>query len=390
MSHETRMLFSESEKSTPSLPGDYEPIRPEGLDVERIVLAKGSQSTLERRRFVERICALYPSAALIEHPELPHNRIDLGETDHVKLHRKGVRTLVFGELKTAVRKSEETGNTCPNYWHFSVYGHCFYGCSYCYLAGTRGVWNSPTVKIFVNLPEIFQRINRIANRFAHPTAFYHGKLQDGLSLDPLTAYSPVVVSFFARHRFARQVILTKSSFVGRLLGLDHRGHTTISWSLNPPEVAGDFEINAPSVEARIAAMQKVAEAGYPIRANIMPLIPASGWEKIYDQFLRDLLTRIPIGRLTLGGICIYRNARRLMERELGRKNEISRQIREEDAPCDGRARYGRALRIGMYMRLLRVAREIRPDLQLALCLEDRSVWEAAHKEVGLGPCNCIL
>lgn len=390
MPHEMATLFNETTSTGCSLPDDYEPIRPKGFDVSRIVLAKGSKSTPARRRFVERICALYPSASLIEHPDIPHNRIELGETDHVMLHRKGVRTLVFGELKSAVRMSEETGNTCPNYWHFSVYGHCFYRCSYCYLAGTRGVWNSPTVKIYVNLMEIFERIDRIANRFACPTAFYHGKLQDGLSLDPLTAYSPVLVSFFARHSFARQVILTKSNSVERLLGLDHRGHTTLSWSLNPPEIARIFETNAPSIEARIAAMQKIAEAGYPIRANVMPLIPVSGWEKIYDRFLRDLLTRIPIRRLTLGGICIYRNAQKLMERALGPKNDISLRIVDDDAACDGRARYSREFRVSMYMCLLRCAQKIRPDLQLTLCLEDWSVWNSVHKEVGLGPCNCVL
>jgi len=221
MPHETRALFAESETSTLSLPAGYEPVRPEGFDVARIVFAKGSRGTPEREGFVERICALYPSASLIERPQLPHNRIDLCETDPAALHREGVRTLVFGELKNSVRKSEEDGNTCPNYWHFSVYGYCFYGCSYCYLAGTRGVWSSPTVKIYVNLAEMLAKMNRIANRFAHPTAFYHGKLQDGLALDPLTAYSTVLIPFFARHAFARHVILTKSDAVEGLLGLDH-------------------------------------------------------------------------------------------------------------------------------------------------------------------------
>ncbi|UCH34011.1 MAG: hypothetical protein JSV65_15855 [Armatimonadota bacterium] len=122
------------------MPADYAPVRPAGFSVERMVLTKGSQSTPERRRFVERICGLYPAASLIECLEVPHNRVHLGESDPVALHREGVRTLVFGELGSAVRRSEETGNTCPNYWHFSVYGYCFYGCAYCYLAGTRGAY----------------------------------------------------------------------------------------------------------------------------------------------------------------------------------------------------------------------------------------------------------
>jgi len=390
MAGKARTLFAEPDASGSSLPVGYRPIRPEGFEVARIVLAKGSLSTPERRRFVERICALYPAASLVESPDLPHNRINLGEADPVALHREGRRTLVFGELKSAVRKSEEKGNTCPNYWHFSVYGYCFYGCAYCYLAGTRGVWNSPTVKIYVNLPEILTQIDRIANRLARPVAVYLGKLQDGLALDSLTAYSTVLVPFFARHPFARQVILTKSDMVGRLCALDHRGHTILSWSLNPPDIAAQFETNVPPVGVRIEAMRAAAKAGYPIRAVVMPLIPVPGWEQKYKEFLRDLLSRVPIGRLTFGGICSYANARSLLEHKLGRENVISRHIVRADATADGRARYARALRVRMYAHLARVAREVRPDIELALCLEDQVVWGAVNREASLGRCNCIL
>jgi spore photoproduct lyase len=371
-----------------SLPTDYQPVRPEGFDVTRIILAKGSQSTPERRRFVEGICALYPSAEIVERPDLPHNRVDLGTGDSLTLHREGKRTLVFGEHRSAVRKSEEADNTCPNYWHFSVYGYCFFECAYCYLAGTPGVWHSPTVRVYVNLPEIVGEIERIASRLVRPMAFYSGKLQDGLALDLLSAYSTVLVPFFGRHPFARQVILTKSDAVERLLGLDHREHTILSWSLNPPDLAGQFESNVPSVAARIEAMRAVAEAGYPVRAVIMPLLPLPGWEQEYDEFLRDLLTRVPVARLTLGGICSYSNAHRLMQDRLGRGNVISRHIAGTTA--DGRARYPRDLRTEVYLHLARTAREVRTDIELALCLEEPSVWGAVNDEVRLGRCNCIL
>lgn len=128
------------------LPCRYEPVRPPNFDVERIILAKGSVSTPERRRFVERICALYPHVQIADCAQVSHNRIDLGPAPPLALHRAGKRTLLFGELADSVRFSEEEGNSCPNYWHFSPYGFCPYGCKYCYLAGTRGVWYSPSVK----------------------------------------------------------------------------------------------------------------------------------------------------------------------------------------------------------------------------------------------------
>jgi spore photoproduct lyase len=376
--------------SSLTLPFDYEPVRPEHFELERIFLAKGSLETPERARFVEGICAIYPDAEIIECPEVPHNRIDLHEPDLLALHRKGKRTLVFGEHKSAVRFSEEQGNTCPNYWHFSPYGFCFYGCKYCYLAGTKVTWYSPSVKIYVNLEEVLGKIDRTAKRLKRPTAFYLGKLQDGLALDALTAYSTILVPFFANHAFARQVILTKSTEVGRLLTLDHNGHTILSFSLNPPPVASRFEENVPGIDERLCAMQKCAEKGYPVRAVIMPVIPVLNWQDIYADFIRRMLAEVNIQRLTFGGICIYKNARKLMERKIGRANEISRHIAEDSISADGRMRYALSLRIEIYRHLIRIAQEARPDMELALCLEEPSVWQELKLNKYLGHCNCVL
>ena len=221
---------------------------------KRIVLAKGSMSTESRRELAEEICAAYPNAEVVEALDTPHNRITLEHTDPLQLHYEGKQTLVLAEHNSAVRQSTEEGNSCPNYWHFSPYGFCPYGCHYCYLAGTQGVRFSPTVKIFLNLPEILAEIDRIACQLGKPTAFYLGKLQDGLALDPLTGYSRQLVSFFANHTYAYLTLLTKSADVKNLLNLDHRQHCILSWTLNPTEIIKTFESNTPSLEDRIGAM----------------------------------------------------------------------------------------------------------------------------------------
>jgi len=375
---------------TRSFPSGYQPRRPKHLSVERIVLAKGSVAAPERRRFVERICAVYSDAERIEQLDVPHNRVQLGKLSPLARHDAGKRTLVFGEHRSAVRFSEEEGNTCPNYWHFSPTGFCPYGCDYCYLAGTASVWHSPAIRIYVNLPEVVGEIDRTARRLGRPTAFYLGKLQDGLALDPLTAYSTVLVPFFAGHPFARQVLLTKSAEVERLIGLEHNGHTILSWSLNPPEVARAFESNTPPVEQRLAAMQSCADAGYPVRAVLMPLIPVANWEAIYADFTRRLLRTVSLTRLTLGGICSYRRARWLMEQKLGRGNVISQSMQADRASGDGRMRYPQELRVRMYRAIIRTARSIRPDIPVALCLEEPPVWDALGLGASRGRCNCVL
>jgi len=375
-------------------PGLLDPWRPRPAALfspARIVLAKGSVATPARRRFVESICAAYPDAEVQRQLDTSHNRVRVEGSDPLQRHLRGKRTLVFGEHASAVRRSEEDGTACPNYWHFSPYGFCPYGCDYCYLAGTQGVWFSPTVKIFVNLDEILDEIDRVANRLKEPTAFYLGKLQDGLALDSLTGYSRQMVPFFAQHRFARLVALTKSTEIDNLLDLEHAGKTILAWTVNAPRVARAFERNTPEVQARIEAMCRCAEAGYPVRAVLMPIIPVLGWEALYGEFLEELLRRVPLGRITLGSICSYPQALRLTDLKLGRNNLISASLgRTHEKSADGRLRFPRVVRRQVYRVLIDAIRRIRPDLEIGLCLEDQAMFDALDLAPSVGKCNCVL
>jgi len=298
---------------------------------------------------------------------------------------------VLGVHKSAVGRSDEKGNTCPNFWHFSPYGFCPFGCQYCYLAGTQGVRFSPTVKVFLNLDEILGEIDRLARRIGRPEAFYLGKLQDGMALDPLTGYSRVMIPFFARHPFARLRILSKSADFENALNLDHRGHTVLCWSLNPPAVRRDYEVITPPVEDRIAAMSRCAEAGYPVRVMLMPIIPIPDWQSHYDALLEQLLTQVKLDRLTLGGICSYGPALNMMERKLGENNLISRSLTVlSNDPNDGRTRYPPHLRREIYSHLLITIGRYQPDLTCALCMEDVRLAESLGLAGNIGRCNCVL
>ncbi len=122
----------------------------------------------------------------------------------------------------------------------------------------------------------------------------------------------------------------------------------------------------------------------------MPIIPVADWEAQYASFVGELAMRVPLERLTLGGICSYTNSLRLMERRLGSDNAISRHLVESLAENDGRLRYSPAMRIGAYDLMIDAARSVRPDLEVALCLEEPEVWRRIHERWRLGRCNCIL
>ena len=152
-----------------------------------------------------------------------------------------------------------------------------------------------------------------------------------------------------------------------------------------------FEENVPGIDERLEAMRRVAERGYPVRAIMMPVIPIEGWQDLYAAFTRRLLEGVPIQRLTLGGICIYRSARELMERKMGMRNVVSEHIdRASPVAGDGRARYSRKLRHEVYSLIIDSARRVHPDLETALCLEEQALWETTGLAGSMGRCNCGL
>ncbi|MBI5722416.1 MAG: hypothetical protein HZA50_00520 [Planctomycetes bacterium] len=353
------------------------------------MLTKGSLNAGNAER-TEAICRAYPSAEVIDQSDHSHTQVDLGMTDPLKRHKAGKHTLVIGEHKSAVRFSQEQANCCPNYWHFSPYGFCPYGCAYCYLAGTRGVWFSPTVKIFLNLEEMLAGIGQIAWQAGRPTTFYLGKLQDGLALDPLTGYSLQFVPFIARHRWTRLIVLTKTANVENLIGLEHGGNIVISWSLTSDEIWRQFEPDTPSPTQRLAAMKICAAAGYRIRAVVMPILPIPGWADGYAKLLGDLLASVPLERITLGSLCSFPNALRLTDAKLGEANAIHGLLNDGGKCLDGRYRFNARLRTECYRILLELIRSRQPDLPVGLCLEERTTFANLGLLGNIGVCNCVI
>ena len=123
----------------------------------------------------------------------------------------------------------------------------------------------------------------------------------------------------------------------------------------------------------------------------MPIIPVADWQETYGRFMTTLLESIPLTRITLGSICSYAQAQRLMELKLGKQNAISTLIGREPAKSDdGRLRFSRAVREEVYRYLIECIRRQRPDLEIGLCLEDQAMFVSLDLTGTMGRCNCVL
>ncbi len=395
----------------------YQPVADGGFRPERIILTRGALDAPARRTFVGRLLALFPDAERVEALGRTHMQLGglLPKGDAAR-RLAGCHTLVIGTIANPLRHSRERGIVCPNYLHFSPTAYCPYGCAYCYLAGSCSTIVAPVMKVFVNLEDVLAAIARKARRLAQPTSFYLGKLQDALALDPLTGFSRVLIPFFAAQPLARLVLLTKSDCVGNLLKKTpgvflasispcssrsynaerdsrslcsaHRGHTVVSWSVNPEGVCGEFEGGAPPLARRLDAARRCQEAGYPIRFLIMPILPVADWRRHYAELVEAIFAATRPQRITLGGICSYGTALRLTASALGRDNVIARHMSPTPSP-DGRRRFPRELRAELYRHIIGEIRRREPGVPIGLCLEEAELWEACGLDPAHPTCNCI-
>ncbi len=182
-------------------------------------------------------------------------------------------------------------------WQFHLAQGCPAHCQYCYLAGSLS--GPPVTKVYANLPEILDglrtyvgtgKVTSASRDRAHEgTTFEASCYTDPLGIEHLTGALAESVRFFGQWDEAVQLRwTTKFDGVGPLVSLRHNGRTRVRFSLNAAGVSRGFEGGTASVTQRVAALRRMAIAGYPVGLTIAPIMPIEGWEAEY----RALLTNV--------------------------------------------------------------------------------------------------
>ena len=265
------------------------------------------------------------------------------------------------------------GRICCGYWVINAMLHCPMDCHYCVL---QSYLSLPALTIDVNEEEIQQEIRyRLARREGHICRFGTGELGDSLVHDTLTGFSKRMVPFFAETKNGILELKTKTAAIENLEGLDPKGHTVVSWSLNPPEIIRRVEPGTASLSRRIAAAHRCQEMGYWIGFHLDPVIWFEGWEMAYQRVIERLAEVIDPKRviwISLAGFR-YTRAQKEMIRQRFRHTPLfaGEFFRDED----GKFRYLRRERITSYRKIIKWLREWSPDLFIYYCMENRRVWE---------------
>jgi spore photoproduct lyase len=255
-------------------------------------------------------------------------------------------------------------------------------CSYCVL---QGYLNNPFLTLYTNWDGLLQEIEAfLARDHQFLIRLGTGELSDSLALEPIFPVSQFLVGFFSKCQKGILELKTKSANIDSLLDLDHQGKTVISWSLNSPDITGEEEIRTASLKDRIEAARRCQEQGYPLGFHFDPILYYPGWEKGYQETIRQLFKQIDpkkIVWISLGGFRYPPKLKAIAEERFPKTKVF---LGELFPGRDVKFRYLREIRVEMYQKMARWLREVDSHLFLYLCMESKEVWE---KVFGWAPSN---
>lgn len=229
--------------------------------------------------------------------ELPGDRLNLDLSDDPReayIEAKGTMAVVVAPPSKL--KFQPIAPSAD--WRIDLATGCPAHCSYCYLAGS--LKGPPITRVYANLDEILETLpsylgrgtisSRNTDRVHEGTTFEASCYTDPLALEHLTGSLSATIAWFGRWQADAQLrFTTKFSDVGPLLDIEHAGRTRMRASINPRGYAR-FEGGTDPVAARLTALRRMADAGYPVGLTIAPIIAAAGWEQAYGELIEAAAT----------------------------------------------------------------------------------------------------
>jgi len=285
----------------------------------------------------------------------------------------------------------EKNYVCWPTWDFGTISGCSHGCIYCGTGrGAKYIALGLNLEQYVEeavepkiLKESWQRCFRLIGTGAdHPT------------FEPEYGAFEVYLNKLAEHdRYG--YFHSNSDNMDWVEGLTNRDRLIGIWSISGAGQARVFEPAAPTVEARIKAMGKLAEWDVPVRPKFKPILPVKGWREDAADAIKLMFETLEPESL---GFCVYMwNSFASMSATLDINEmdpEIIERTREAADEMEGiiTGPFPHDVRKEIYTHYATEARKYSDDTLLFISTESRDMWDDMAETLGQDPkyffCGC--
>lgn len=203
--------------------------------------------------------------------------------NELERYKAGKRTLIF-----CSRNPSKFENCRPSaHYQLPITSGCPGLCEYCYLMTRTG--SKSGVKLNCNIDKIFTMVNNYINIAKRkPVLFELSSSSDPIPFEEATRIVSKIIEYFATLKDGRLRICTKYEPTDSILNAKHYNNTDFRFSVNTSYIIDNFEHLTPSLDRRIEACSKVADAGYKLGVMLAPVFIYDGWQNDYSEVLDKL------------------------------------------------------------------------------------------------------
>ena len=163
---------------------------------------------------------------------------------------------------------------------------CTAMCMYCYLVCNYN--KCAYLRLFVNREEMLDKIIKTSLNSKKELTFEIGSNSDLILENTITNNLVWTIENFANTQKGKLTFPTKFDMVDDILNLNHKGKIVVRISVNPEEIINKVEFGTSRLKGRIEAINKLAEADYPIGILIAPVILVDNWKELYSDLIKYL------------------------------------------------------------------------------------------------------
>ena len=260
---------------------------------------------------------------------------------------------------------------CCGYQILHIGTYCTMDCAYCIL---QAYYHPPVLRHYVNYPDMLRELNDAfkQNRISRIGT---GEFTDSMIWEKWTDLSSILVPEFAQQSCAILELKTKTTTIEKLEKLDHNRKTIVAWSLNTARIIRYEERSTTTLLSRLKAAARCESWGYPLAFHFDPIVIYDGCEEEYQEVIHQLFSHISPDNVVWISLGTFRFMPSLKTIIQDRFSDSKIIYGEFITGLDGKMRYFKPIRIGLYRKIVSWIREAAPDVMVYLCMEDDEVWE---------------
>ncbi len=161
---------------------------------------------------------------------------------------------------------------------------CMAMCLYCYLVCNYN--KCSYLRIFVNREQIMKNIIKKIEENDSELILEIGSNSDLILEETITSNLTWTIKEFISNTIKGKLTFpTKFHMVDSILKLDHQKRIIPRMSVNPKSIIQTVELGTSNLDERIEAINKLADANYPVGILIAPVIFVENWKKLYKDLI---------------------------------------------------------------------------------------------------------